>query len=86
MSQVPDRAEPSSAGEINYEYIFQLLHELGYNKWIGCEYNPQGINMFCLKFPDFRYIELALELFAVISILRRFCSLHTNLHPNEIIG
>ena len=53
MSQVPGRGEPSSAGEINYDYVFQLLRELGYNKWIGCEYNPQGINMLCLKFPEY---------------------------------
>jgi hydroxypyruvate isomerase len=43
VSQVPDRGEPSSSGEINYQYIFQLLQDLGYNQWIGCEYNPQGI-------------------------------------------
>ncbi|CAB3980622.1 Hypothetical predicted protein [Paramuricea clavata] len=42
VSQVPDRGEPSSSGEINYQYIFQLLQDLGYNQWIGCEYNPQG--------------------------------------------
>ena len=53
VSQVPGRGEPSSAGEINYDYVFQLLRELGYNKWIGCEYNPQGINMLCLKFPEY---------------------------------
>lgn len=47
MSQVPDRGEPSTPGEINYGYIFQLLQELGYNKWIGCEYNPQGIINTC---------------------------------------
>ena len=43
VSQVPDRNEPSSAGEISYQYIFKLLNDLGYNQWIGCEYTPQGI-------------------------------------------
>ena len=42
VSQVPNRGEPSTSGEINYQYIFQLLKDLGYNQWIGCEYHPQG--------------------------------------------
>ncbi|XP_028404634.1 putative hydroxypyruvate isomerase isoform X2 [Dendronephthya gigantea] len=42
VSQVPDRGEPSSSGEINFEYIFKLIHKLGYNQWIGGEYNPTG--------------------------------------------
>ena len=40
ISQVPSRGEPSCPGEINYDYIFQLLEELGYSSWIGCEYKP----------------------------------------------
>ena len=36
---VPERNEPNT-GEINYEYIFGLLDELGYPGWIGCEYRP----------------------------------------------
>jgi hydroxypyruvate isomerase len=37
----PDRNEPST-GEIRYEYLFDLLDELGYKGWVGCEYRPAG--------------------------------------------
>ena len=43
MSQVPIRHEPDSDGEINYPFMFQSLHSLGYTGWIGCEYNPKGM-------------------------------------------
>jgi hydroxypyruvate isomerase len=37
----PGRNEPD-IGEINYPYLFDLLDELGYAGWIGCEYRPKG--------------------------------------------
>jgi len=37
----PGRHEPD-IGEINYPYLFDLLDELGYSGWIGCEYRPKG--------------------------------------------
>lgn len=37
----PGRHEPGS-GEINYRYLFALLDELGYDGWVGCEYEPRG--------------------------------------------
>jgi 2-dehydrotetronate isomerase len=37
----PGRHEPD-VGEINYPFLFNLLDELGYSGWIGCEYRPQG--------------------------------------------
>ncbi len=37
----PGRHEPD-IGEINYPYLFDLLDEIGYAGWIGCEYRPQG--------------------------------------------
>lgn len=36
---VPGRNEPN-VGEINYPYLFDLIDELGYRGWIGCEYKP----------------------------------------------
>ncbi|AKJ41247.1 hydroxypyruvate isomerase [Pragia fontium] len=36
----PGRNEPGS-GEINYEYLFSRIAELGYKGWIGCEYKPK---------------------------------------------
>lgn len=36
---VPGRHEPS-VGEINYPFLFDLLDELGYRGWVGCEYRP----------------------------------------------
>jgi 2-dehydrotetronate isomerase len=37
----PGRHEPD-VGEINYPFLFDLLDELGYAGWIGCEYRPKG--------------------------------------------
>lgn len=37
----PGRHEPDR-GEINYPYLFALLDRLGYQGWIGCEYDPEG--------------------------------------------
>lgn len=36
---VPGRHEPN-VGEINYPFLFDLIDELGYRGWIGCEYRP----------------------------------------------
>lgn len=41
LAQVPKRNEPDTPGEIDYNYIFQLLEELGYSEWIGLEYSPK---------------------------------------------
>ena len=37
----PGRYEPGT-GEINYPYIFNLLDEIGYKGWVGCEYKPSS--------------------------------------------
>jgi len=37
----PGRQEPD-IGEINYPFLFDLLDEIGYSGWIGCEYRPKG--------------------------------------------
>ncbi len=39
IAGVPGRHEPN-VGEIHYPYVFDLLDELGYDGWIGCEYRP----------------------------------------------
>ena len=41
IAGIPERQEPD-AGEINYRYLFDLLDELGYDGWIGCEYRPRA--------------------------------------------
>ena len=41
VAGVPERHEPDQ-GELNYSYLFQLIDELGYAGWIGCEYRPRG--------------------------------------------
>ena len=41
IAGVPGRHEPS-VGEINYPYLFDILDELGYEGWVGCEYRPQA--------------------------------------------
>ncbi len=39
IASVPARNEPD-VGEVNYPWLFQMLDELGYEGWIGCEYRP----------------------------------------------
>jgi hydroxypyruvate isomerase len=41
IAGTPGRHEPD-VGEINYPYLFDLLDEIGYQGWIGCEYRPKG--------------------------------------------
>jgi len=41
LAQVPGRNEPNTSGEIDFNYIFQLLESLNYSEWIGLEYNPK---------------------------------------------
>lgn len=41
IAGVPERHEPDS-GEVNYDYLFDLIDELGYEGWIGCEYTPRA--------------------------------------------
>jgi hydroxypyruvate isomerase len=41
LADNPGRHEPGT-GEINYDYLLKLTAELGYEGWIGCEYEPSG--------------------------------------------
>lgn len=41
IAGVPERNEPDT-GEVNYAYLFDLIDELGYEGWIGCEYTPKA--------------------------------------------
>ncbi|QIQ20223.1 2-oxo-tetronate isomerase [Zophobihabitans entericus] len=41
VASVPDRHEPDD-GEVNFTYLFNLLDQLGYSGWIGCEYIPKN--------------------------------------------
>src|SRR6266566_8951416 len=41
IAGVPDRHEPDS-GELNCYALFELLDELGYEGWVGCEYRPRN--------------------------------------------
>src|ERR1700730_17623521 len=43
IAAVPSRHEPDE-GEVNYPAIFAALDRLGYEGWIGCEYNPRAKN------------------------------------------
>ena len=40
IAGVPGRNEPD-VGEVNFDYLFALLDELGYTGWVGCEYRPR---------------------------------------------
>ena len=48
IAGVPDRHEPDT-GELRYEYVFELLDNLGYQGWVGCEYVPAGETVAGLK-------------------------------------
>ena len=39
IAGVPERHEPDR-GEVNYPYLLDLMDELGYEGWVGCEYRP----------------------------------------------
>ncbi|MCI0440820.1 MAG: hydroxypyruvate isomerase [Chloroflexi bacterium] len=39
LADNPGRHEPGT-GEINYPFLFDFIDKLGYEGWIGCEYNP----------------------------------------------
>ncbi len=41
IAGVPLRHEPD-LGEVNHPYLFELLDELGWDGWIGCEYRPRA--------------------------------------------
>ena len=41
IASVPDRHEPDE-GELNYPHLYAVLERVGYQGWIGCEYNPRG--------------------------------------------
>jgi 2-dehydrotetronate isomerase len=41
IASIPSRNEPDGE-ELNYPYLFAELDRLGYNGFVGCEYNPRG--------------------------------------------
>ena len=41
IASAPKRHEPD-LGELNYRYVFDVLTELGYDGYVGCEYRPSG--------------------------------------------
>jgi 2-dehydrotetronate isomerase len=41
IASVPERNEPDR-GELNYDYVLDVIEEVGYDCWIGCEYRPKG--------------------------------------------
>ncbi len=44
IAGVPGRHEPD-IGEINYPFLFDLMDELEYVGWVGCEYRPKGATL-----------------------------------------
>jgi hydroxypyruvate isomerase len=41
VADVPGRQEPGT-GEVGWEFLFGRIRMLGYQGWIGCEYQPGG--------------------------------------------
>ena len=48
IAGIPNRTEPDDS-EIDYSYVFQVIKNLHYNGWIGCEYNPKEDTVLGLK-------------------------------------
>lgn len=42
IAGVPGRNEPDQSQELNADFLFRLIDELGYDGWIGCEYRPRA--------------------------------------------
>lgn len=43
FASVPDRGPPDR-GELNYDHVFRVIRELGYERPLGAEYKPQGMS------------------------------------------
>jgi hydroxypyruvate isomerase len=41
IAGVPDRGEPDR-GEVDFRYLFDVVDELGFGGWTGCEYRPRA--------------------------------------------
>lgn len=41
IAGVPERHEPD-IGEVNYPYLFDIIDELNFDGWVGCEYRPKA--------------------------------------------
>ena len=41
IAGVPDRHEPNT-GQVTYPALFELIDNLDYTGWVGCEYRPQS--------------------------------------------
>ncbi len=41
IAGVPERHEPD-IGEVNYPYLLNLIDQVGYTGWVGCEYRPRA--------------------------------------------
>ena len=42
IAGVPGRHEPDRSQEVNYPYLFEMLDDAGYDRWVACEYRPRG--------------------------------------------
>lgn len=40
IAQAPNRNEPNTDGELNYQYLLKRIAEVGYDDYIGLEYKP----------------------------------------------
>ncbi|CAH0402520.1 unnamed protein product [Chilo suppressalis] len=52
IAQVPNRNEPDTPGEINYEYVLKQVEFYGYDDWIGLEYKPANSTKDGLKWIE----------------------------------
>lgn len=51
IASVPARNEPDR-GELFYPFVLEVLDRVGYDGWVGCEYNPAGDTLAGLGWLD----------------------------------
>ncbi|VAW12961.1 Fumarylacetoacetate hydrolase family protein [hydrothermal vent metagenome] len=51
IAATPSRHEPDQ-GELNVDFIFNALDNIGYSGWVGCEYNPKTTTLAGLSWAD----------------------------------
>jgi hydroxypyruvate isomerase len=55
IAGVPERHEPD-LGELNYDYLFDVIDELEFDGWVGCEFRPKEHTSAGLRWRT-RYLE-----------------------------
>ena len=61
IAGVPVRREPGDTQEITDPYLFDVLDDAGYDRWVACEYHPLGETLAGLSWARTYAIEPSIE-------------------------